>query len=325
MAVRGVIGIDGGGTKTMCVLAAEDGAELARHTGGPSNLQTIGAPALESLLGEIIGGVLRRARGSVEVVGMCLALAGVDRPEDRTMVEAIVGRVMAPLHGVANWGFGAGEAVIVNDAVASLVGGTGRRHGVVMVAGTGSIAFGMNARREHCRAGGWGNILGDEGSGYAIGLAGLRAVCRAWDRRGPATSLMQTILDAHRLRTATELIPLVYGQWGVREIAAVAPLVLAAAGDGESGDPVAQRIAGEAADELALATLAVIRALELQTAPFDVVTAGGVWAGSAFLRERFAAMVRREAPPATISLPRNEPVIGAVLLAREAAGAVSLG
>ena len=91
---------------------------------------------------------------------------------------------------------GVDQVVIVNDATAALVGGTGHPFGVVCVAGTGSIAFGVNRAGERARAGGWGHLLGDEGSGYAIGLEALRAVCRASDGRGPQTALTDSSWSA---------------------------------------------------------------------------------------------------------------------------------
>ncbi len=322
-----VIGIDGGGTKTLCVVAAEDGAELGRALGGPSNYQTRGEAATREVLAETIGAALQAARracsGVLEVRAVCYALAGVDRPDDVAALRRLAGEIVAivsqQVPGV-QWTASA-ETVIVNDAVASLVGGTGRKLGVVVVAGTGSIAFGMNARGERCRAGGWGRLLGDEGSGYDVGLSGLRAVCRAADGRGPPTALTQLVLDAFGLREAQQLIGLAYGTWGVAEIAAVAPLVLRAA---EEGDEVAGAIVDRAAGELALAATTVIRRLGLEQAAFDVVTSGGLWQGSARLCRRFATLVAHAAPHATMTSPRAEPAAGAVLLAREALGLIDL-
>lgn len=325
-----VIGIDGGGTKTLCIVAAEDGTELGRALGGPSNYQTRGETATREVLAETIGAALQAAggarAGTLEVRAICYALAGVDRPDDiatlRRLASEIAAIVPQQVPGVQWTARAHAETTaIVNDAVASLVGGSGRKLGVVVVAGTGSIAFGLNARGERCRAGGWGRLLGDEGSGYDIGISGLRAVCRAADGRGPPTALTPLVLDAFGLREAQQLIGLAYGSWGVAEIAAVAPLVLRAAGE---GDEVAGTIVDHAASELALAATTVIHRLELEQAAFDVVTSGGLWQGSARLCRRFATLVASAAPHATITPPRAEPAAGAVLLAREVLGLVDL-
>ena len=318
---RCVIGIDGGGTKTVCIVAAEDGSELGRAQGGPSNYQTIGVAGARGALGQVIEEATRQVGSEFAIHGLCLALAGVDREPDRQAVRSIVAQLLADGAGRLPWRVSPADAIITNDAVAALVGGAGRRLGVVVVAGTGSIAFGLNAQGQQRRAGGWGYLLGDEGSGYAIGLAGLRAACRAADGRGAPTALGERLLAAFGLSEPTDLIGLVYGRWGVPQIAAVAPLVFDSAAQ---GDRVAKEIVEAAADELALAAAAVIRGPALSDQRFDVVTAGGVWSGAPALRERFAAAVRAVVPLARVVPPRREPVWGAVLLALESIGAARL-
>ena len=318
---RCVVGIDGGGTKTICVVAAEDGRELGRATGGPSNYQTVGTDAVRIVFAQVVQEAAQAAGAPLDVTGVCLALAGVDRTADRQAIAGVVRDLLAvPLGGV-RWALSADQAVITNDAVAALVGGTGRKQGVVVVAGTGSIAFGVNGEGEQRRAGGWGSILGDEGSGYAIGAAGLRAVCRAADGRGPATSLQDTVLRSYSLGQPSDLVGLTYGVWRVADIAAVARLVLEAA---EHGDAVARDIVEEAAGELALDARAVIDGLGMTGERFDLVMAGSVWGGSAELRRRFAAAVREWAPGAQVIASKGDPIQGAVLLAREAVGAATL-
>jgi len=316
-----VVGIDGGGTKTACLIAALDGTALGRSAGGPSNYQTVGADATEAVLAQTVQRAAEAAGGSLLVRAICLAMAGVDRPDDRGAITQIAARVMRRRNERFTWEVGPDAVVIVNDAVASLVGGTGRKTGVVTVAGTGSIAFGMSARGERRRAGGWGYALGDEGSGYWIGLAGLRAICRADDGRGARTALTSLVLEEHHLRSPADLIGRVYGQWGVPQIAAIAPLVFRAAA---AGDAIARAIVDEAADELALAASAVIRGLGMEREAFEVVTAGSIWQGSEMLAARFTAGVAATAPRARAVPPRDEPVVGATLLAREAIGAADL-
>ena len=317
-----VIGIDGGGTKTACEIARLDGAPLGQATGGPSNYQTIGREATRGVLGQVISAAVRaagRAHG-LDVQALCLAMAGVDRPADRAAVTEIATALTHDGSLGVHWAPDV-RIAIENDAVASLVGGAGRMLGVVVVAGTGSIAFGMNASGERRRAGGWGHLLGDEGSGYAIGLAGLRAVARAHDGRAPATALTDLVLAALHLASPTDLIGLAYGRWGVPDVAAIAPLVFRAEAD---GDAVAAEIVEAAAAELALAGSAVIRGLCLEQEAFDVLTSGGAWQGSTRLRAGFAAAVATAAPRARVTAPREPPVRGAVLLALKAAGAVAL-
>jgi N-acetylglucosamine kinase len=314
--VRVFAGVDGGGSKTVCLVAAEDGTPLGRAEAGASNYHGVGLEAAVRRVGEALHGALREAAGherdegeqvTPRVAGLCLALAGVARPEDER-----AWRVALPsLPG------GDGPVRITHDAMAALVGGTGRELGVVAIAGTGSIAFGVNERGEAARAGGWGYLLGDEGSGYAIGLAGLRAVCRAADGRAPASALTRIVLAYHGLDRPEQLIPLAYGGWTPADVAAHAPLVLRAAAD---GDGTARTIVVEAAREVALAATTVMRRLGLDRGPVEVVTAGGLWDGSDLLRRAFAEEVGRAVEGARVIPPRHEPVFGAVLLARQVAG-----
>jgi N-acetylglucosamine kinase len=326
-----VAGVDGGGSKTACLLASASGEPLGEGRAGPSNYQSVGAARTLDALHEAIAAAAAAAGGAahrLRVAGLCLALAGVDRPDDLEAVRALTRDLLARPPAGVTWDLPPDGVVIVNDAVAALVGGTGRTEGVVCVAGTGSIVFGMNRAGRRSRAGGWGHLLGDEGSGYAIGLAALRAVCRAADGRGPETTLTRLVLDECRLSQASGLIGLAYGGWGVPQIASLAPLAGAAAA---TGDAVAVAILDAAAAELAGAAGAVARDLGLLGAPgepvgdgFEVVTSGGLWTGLTGLRERFAADLGRLAPGANVIGPRHSPVEGAVLLARRAAGWGSL-
>jgi len=326
-AIDCVAGVDGGGSKTACLLVTRDGQALGEGVAGPSNYQSVGAALTLSALRESLAAAVAAAVAggrSLRVSGLCLALAGVDRPADRDAVRVLTQELFDRPPAGLSWNLPADGTVIVNDAVAALVGGTGRAEGVVCVAGTGSIAFGMNGAGQRSRAGGWGHVLGDEGSGYAVGLAALRAVCRAADGRGPETVLSRLVLDECGLSHASGLIGLAYGGWGAPQIARLAPLCGAAAA---TGDAVAGAILEEAAAELALAAATVAGELGLgsgsgEAAPvgFEVVTSGGLWTGLTGLRERFSGGLRRLAPAASVIDPRHTPVQGAALLARGAAG-----
>ena len=171
-----VLGIDAGGTKTVCQLADEEGNVLAEARGGGANLQAVGELEVEKVLHQ----VMEEAIGDRPVVPavICLGIAGVDRPDDATIVRAIMKRI----------GYKA-KVIVVNDALVALEAGAPRQPGVVIISGTGSISYGRNAEGEAARSGGWGYVLGDEGSGYWIGRSALRAVLREADKRGPKTVL----------------------------------------------------------------------------------------------------------------------------------------
>ena len=130
---------------------------------------------------------------------ICLGIAGVDRPDDATIVRAIMKRI----------GYKA-KVIVVNDALVALEAGAPRQPGVVIISGTGSISYGRNAEGEAARSGGWGYVLGDEGSGYWIGRSALRAVLREADKRGPKTVLTRMLLEHFGVGQAQGLIHEVY-------------------------------------------------------------------------------------------------------------------
>ncbi|MEZ4768903.1 MAG: BadF/BadG/BcrA/BcrD ATPase family protein [Caldilineales bacterium] len=165
------------------------------------------------------------------------------------------------------------------------------------------------------RADGWGHLLGDEGSGYAIGLAALRAVMRAYDGRGAATALSEAILVHWTLATVPDLVPRVYRELqGKHEIAALAYVVEAVAAE---GDAAAQHILTIAGRELALAAQAVARRLDL-VAPIPCALAGGVVVGGHLVLHEFkAAAEQLSLTLAPITLVA-EPALGAVALAQTA-------
>ncbi|MDY6878033.1 MAG: BadF/BadG/BcrA/BcrD ATPase family protein [Chloroflexota bacterium] len=294
------LGVDGGGTKTIAIVVDGAGRELGLGRAGPSNYHTVGEPAAAANLGLAIGTALAQA-GITRVNAACLGIAGSGRPEDACIME----RLARPAIG--------GTAIsVVNDALIALVAGTGgRRYGVVIISGTGSIAYGVDASGREWRADGWGYILGDEGSAYDIARQGLIAALRAQDGRGPATTLAERFTA--RLELAEiEGVPFLIHDLGVPEVATLAPLVVAVA---DEGDAVAQGILAGAGEKLALAAQAVIAGLYWAGQPFPVILSGGVFQPGGVVvqtvRERLAA----SAPQAQVILRGREPAWGAALLA----------
>lgn len=315
--MRCVLGVDGGGSKTTCAVADASGTVLRTAICGPSNYHAIGIDAAQEVVQEAMTAALRAAAADLEIAGLCLALAGVARPEDEHAWRSALEQMIAQDRVPARWLISAGDAVITHDAMAALVGGAGKREGIVVIAGTGAIAFGANARGEQRRASGWGYLLGDEGSGYWIGLQGLRAVCRADDGRGPQTALTHALLGARGLSRPQDLVRLLYGEWKPADVASLAPVVLGVAA---GGDAVASGIVDDGVTELAGAARAVLDGLGLSDEEAEVVTAGGLWDDEAALvRERFTAALHAVAPRAVVIRPRGDPVAGAILLARGAA------
>jgi N-acetylglucosamine kinase-like BadF-type ATPase len=295
-----VLGIDAGGTKTVCQLADETGRLLAETRGPGANLQAHGELNVE----KVIHDVMERALGDrgLSPAAICLGIAGVDRPGDAEVVAALMRRI----------GYKA-RVLVVNDALIALEAAVGDAPGVVIVAGTGSIAYGRDSRGRAARAGGWGYILGDEGSGYWIGRSALRAVLREADRRGPATALTPRLLAYFRVARPQDLIHEVYyGGLRPTEIAALAAQVQAAAAE---GDEVATGILEGASRELAAAGLSVARRLDLLEQPVTFVLAGGIFRGVPWLATALEARLAQAAPRAEVRRLEGEPAAGAVRLA----------
>jgi len=295
-----VLGIDAGGTKTVCQLADDRGEVIAEARRGGANLQASGELEVEKVLHE----AMDEAIGVREISpsAICLGIAGVDRPDDAKTVGGIMRRI----------GYKA-RILVVNDALVALEAGAPREPGVVVIAGTGSIAYGRNDRNEAARAGGWGYVLGDEGSGYWIGRAALRAVLREADRRGPKTQLTGLLLQYFQVDRAQDLIHEVYhGTLRPSAIAALAQYVHAAF---KAGDSVAIGILRGSADELESSALSVARRLDLVGSSFPFVLAGGMFKAVPWLYEELERRLPLASPASRIIRLDVEPAIGAVRLA----------
>jgi N-acetylglucosamine kinase-like BadF-type ATPase len=299
--MRRVIGIDAGGSKTVALLADEEGRVLEEARAGGANLHVQGELEVEKVLHGLMDGL--SARGVPTAV--CLGMAGVDRPEDRSVVHLLLRRL------------GHRERVlVVNDAVIALAAGSPDRAGVVVLAGTGSIAYGADRHGRTARAGGYGSLLSDEGSGYWLGREALRAVVRGHDGRGPRTRLAGLVLAALEVDTVAALVPRVYDrELSRREVAALAPFVQQAV---DEGDEVARAMLEQAGRELGLAARAAAQTLDFDGLPFPVVLAGGVFRACPDLVDHVGGSLRLD--HARPSLLRDEPARGAVLLALDLLG-----
>jgi N-acetylglucosamine kinase len=299
-----VLGIDAGGTKTVCLLADEEGRIVAEARGNGANLQASGELDVEKVLHE----VMEEALGDRGIVpaAICLGIAGVDRPDDSATVGAIMRRI----------GYKA-RTLVVNDALVALESGAPGQPGVVVISGTGSISYGRNARGEAARSGGWGYVLGDEGSGYWIGRAAIRAVLREADKRGPETALTDMLLAHFDVPQAQGLIHEVYNtQLKPAAIGALAKCVQAAF---SQGDEVAIGILRAAADELEGAALSVARRLDLIGEPFPFILAGGIFRAVPWLEQELARRLPIASRQSRVELLQREPATGAVALALQEA------
>jgi N-acetylglucosamine kinase-like BadF-type ATPase len=204
----------------------------------------------------------------------------------------------------------AAQVDVTTDAAILLAAGTPDNWGIAVVAGTGSIAYGRSPDGRTARAGGWGYLLGDEGSGYALVIAALRAVLCGADGRGPETRLGPSLLDRLGLSQVDGVIPAIYrGNLDRAALASHAPLVLELA---EAGDTVASGIVENAVGELAELTAAVGRQLEFGQPLVPIALSGGVFLGSKYYRQKFLAASEQSSIRGDPVTPVSEPAEGAI-------------
>lgn len=292
------IGIDGGGTNTVGLLTDQAGHIIAKAESGASNYHAVGEAQTKQVLSDVVSQLIAGADAALESVACCLGLAGVASLVDRKVIGRICDEIGLPEN-----------RILTHDARIALVGGAEDLSGVIIIAGTGSIVYGMDSEGRDAQAGGWGHLLGDEGSGYDIARRALQAVSRAADGRGVPTQLSALILNALEFSHPRNLIPWMHSV-GKDKVAQLAEVVFDAA---NANDPVAQSILDEAADELALAARVVIDKLGFDQ-PFNLVLSGGIFSHQPTFAASLRSRLQGLAPDARVCLPKHEPAYGAVLL-----------
>lgn len=299
-----VIGIDGGGTKTLGAIADDQGNIIAQYEVGSTNPHSNPMDVVRANLQELTTHLLGKAGATPEdVKAICLGMAGVDRPEEKPVVQKLVNEFLP-----------VAKVLPVNDGIIALTGGALKPSGIIVISGTGSIAFGFNDEGERARAGGWGNVLGDEGSGYTIALRGLRTIMRAHDGRIPPTKLHDLMLGHLGLEQPDRLLAWLRDtQPNKADIAALSRLVHQAAAE---GDAAAQQILESEAEELAEIVEAAARKLfGTERSDYEVIVAGGNLRKADGYFNLFTAALAKRLPGVQVLRPRKEPVEGAVILA----------
>jgi N-acetylmuramic acid 6-phosphate etherase len=276
------IGVDGGGTRATAALADADGAVFYREVGPAGIVRTDNPAAAAAVVAQLARALLAKV-GAARAETLCCGLAGAGRPAER---DAVLAQLQAT--GVAS------RVVVIGDAEAAMADAFDGEAGVLVIAGTGSIAWAATHEGDAIRVGGWGQMLGDEGSGFAIGLAGLRAVVRAADGRDPPTLLHGELLAAAQIPDVEDLVRFA-GQAPKSAIAALAPVVIRCAAEGDS---VAASIRDSAVYELAL--LGATAAARARLHEPRLALAGGLIAPGGTLRVTVTAALRRRLPGSTL-------------------------
>jgi N-acetylglucosamine kinase-like BadF-type ATPase len=308
--VRYVLGIDGGATKTLAALLDLRAGTLHLGQGGPSNEDAVGTHAAVGALLEAADGALARAgitaqdldgATAQDLDGAVIALAGTD--------TAAVARHVHSAR-TDRW-------IVVNDVVAAWATATGGQPGVGVISGTGSNVFGVGADGRAWRAGGWGHLLGDEGSGHWFGTESIKAALRDRENSGPATALSDAAVEFFAAPSIEALATRVYSQpLSKSEIAAFA---IETARLAEGGDTVACELYARGARLLSGQIAAVIRRTGL-AGSFPVGLIGSAFKAGAVFVEPLTRAVYELAPEARVSVVELAPVGGSLLLALRACG-----
>ena len=307
------LGVDGGGTNTRAMLfhalAAPDvplaNCLVGEGRAAAANFHRVGVEAATNSIVTAITQACRQANITPhQITAACLGLAGVSHPDNHHKMYVAVEQALPTLN-----------FTLETDARIALAGATAGKPGIVIIAGTGSIAYGVNKDGEVARAGGWGPTLGDEGSGTYIGRRALEAVMTAYDRRvHEETKLTEKVCRFFNVNTPPELPAVIYNPDSnvMPQIAQLSKLVVTTA---QEGDATAIEILKDAAHELARAIKAVIEQLAMQQDEFHIGYVGGVFGAGELILQPLRQAITAFAAKAKIAPPLEKPAVGAAKMA----------
>jgi glucosamine kinase len=306
------LGIDGGGSKTTCLLGDETSV-LGTGTAGGSNVVRVGeAQARESLASAIRQACTVANIQPSEISSVCVGLAGAARAEVSQPVRSMISEILS--EEGKHRSIDPSEISVVGDMVIALAAAFGEGPGVVVIAGTGSIAYGRSRDGQIARAGGWGFAVSDEGSGHWIGRGALAASLRAQDEsQAEHTPTLNGLMKSWKIETREKLV-MAANATPPPNFAALFPAVLALA---DSGDPIARDVLTQAGTQLAGLAGIVIRRLFPDQGSVPVAMSGGVSSSSALVRQVFYNSLRSERVDAVLNPGVIEPVRGALEIARK--------
>ena len=302
-----ILGVDGGATKTLCTVADENFVVLGVGVAGPCNFNVVGVREARKNVKLAIKracSTLDLKNGVVEVG--CFGISGLTTDSD---YEVISDRIVPS--NIAK------KRIIVNDVVTAFYAVTNGKPGIAVVAGTGSIAYGMNSRGEKAVAGGWGWLMGDEGSAFDIARRGLNAAARACDGRGEETLMVNMFKEEFKVEDFKDVVSRVYQGVSSTKIASLSKIVFSAA---EAGDKVAIKILEEAGEELGQLAVTIGRRLFVRDESINIGVSGGVFKASNIPWEAFKKYVANFLPKALFIPPVSYPVVGALIIGYEKLG-----
>ena len=297
-----VIGIDGGGTKTQVVLADLAGNILMNTVYGSTNPNAVSEEELKGVFYHIFQDVEKKVPNSLkDIVSVFAGIAGAGIEAMALQITEIIAPYFLP----------EAKIMVVPDSINALYSGTFGKPGMVQISGTGSITYGINQRKEQGRVGGWGYLLGDEGSGYDVGRKGIQAALQFEDGRGPETMLLTMLLKSYQINSGRELIDKIYHSENPRlEISRNSKLVFEAF---EKDDPVSRLILRNVADGIGQSIRALDQKLFKKDGKVDVVLCGGLFSNTTILPGLLQDALINYPKRLSLITPELPPVIGSVV------------
>jgi glucosamine kinase len=300
-----LVGVDGGGTKTLALTYDVANGRFGAGIAGPSNPESVGtATSVDSVHKAILNSLKAAGAKPKNVAEAVLSIAGITSDSDSRAFE----HNFSDLNSVH----------ATNDVVAAWASGTLCKEGVAIIAGTGSHTIGVNGKGAYCRAGGWGHIVGDEGAGYMIGLTGIRSALQSYDGRAEETSLVKRLLKFYGIKTPDEMLRVIYKENLSKD--RISAFAAAMADEASKGDATAKRIFRNAGEELGRAAAAVAARLDICDKKFPVALIGSVFKSKEMIVPAIKSVLKKNAQGAKIVYPEIPPVAGALLLAIRSAG-----
>lgn len=308
-----VLGVDGGGTKTRVQISDLRGRKLAESISKSCNYKSVGIENAIENLNQAVFDAIRKVKNLKDAKfvfkSACFGLAGNDSEEDTEIFSKII--FNPKLKDYLN----PQKTFIYNDTVIGLAAGSSSKNKIILICGTGSNCYGINEKGQEAKANGWDYILADEGSGYEIGLRALKALMRAYDGRGNATLLSQTVFEDLGLGSIQDLIKWTYSKpFSKDRVAAIAKTVCRTA---EMGDKISIKILEEEAYEALVSVEAVAKKLNLVDKKFDLVFVGNVFKCQKYFKDVLMQRLKEKFPRIVFMPLTANPVEGAIKLAIE--------
>ncbi|MHB1376184.1 MAG: N-acetylglucosamine kinase [Candidatus Humimicrobiaceae bacterium] len=305
-----ILGVDGGGTKTVVRITDYNGNIASEIITGAGNYKSVGISAAESNITEgILKAVMQIKKEPDEVffASSCFGLSGFDSEQDGEIFKNIIynKKIKKLLHPH--------KIIICNDSRIGLAAGTDNKNAIMIICGTGSNCFGINEEGREAKANGWDFILGDEGSAYEIGIKALRSIMRAFDKRGKKTLLTHSILKDLNLENIQDLIDWCYNiPFSSERFAALTKTVCSSA---ELGDKISIKLLKDEAKEALISISVVAKKLKLANRQFDIVYVGSVFRCEKYFKQVLTDKLKEKFPKINFVPLKDIPVSGAIKMA----------